>query len=98
MGHYPRLPALGITFKANVDDVRESPALEIVSNLAEKYSNQVLVVEPNLKTLPTALQNKSVNHVSLHQASQEADLLVLLVDHKEFKNPSINSHKQQNSP
>lgn len=94
-GTIPQIACLGITFKANVDDVRESPALEIVSNLAEKYSNQVLVVEPNLKTLSTALQNKSVNHVSLHQASQEADLLVLLVDHKEFKNPSINSHKQQ---
>lgn len=90
-----QIACLGITFKANVDDVRESPALEIVANLAEKYPNQVLVVEPNLKTLPTALQNKSVNHVSLHQASQEADLLVLLVDHNEFKKPTFKSKYDQ---
>lgn len=94
-GSHPTIACLGITFKANVDDARESPALEIVANLAEKYSNQMLVVEPNLKMLPTALQNKAIHHVDLDQASQEADLLVLLVDHKEFKKPPINLHKKQ---
>lgn len=94
-GSDPSIACLGITFKANVDDMRESPALEIVANLAEKFPDQILVVEPNLKTLPMALKNKCVNHVSLGQASQEADLLVLLVDHKEFKKPPINSDKKQ---
>lgn len=94
-GVLPKIACLGITFKANVDDLRESPALEIVSNLAEKYSNQILVVEPNLRNLPSELQNKEIHQVSLDQASQEADLLVLLVDHKEFKNPLINSSKKQ---
>lgn len=90
-----KIACLGITFKANVDDVRESPALEIVVNLAEKFPDQVVVVEPNLKTLPPTLQKKLIHHVSLDQASQEADLLVLLVDHKEFKKPPINLHKKQ---
>lgn len=94
-GSTPQIACLGITFKANVDDVRESPALEIVANLAERYPNQMSVVEPNLKTLPAALQNKQVHHVSMDQASQEADLLVLLVDHKEFKKPPINTSKKQ---
>lgn len=94
-GTFPQIACLGITFKANVDDVRESPALEIVANLAEKYPNQMLVVEPNLKTLPAALQNKPIRHVGLDHASQQADLLVLLVDHKEFKKPPINVHKKQ---
>lgn len=94
-GSDPSIACLGITFKANVDDVRESPALEIVANLAEKYPNQVLVVEPNLKTLPTTLQKNLIHHVSQDQASQEADLLVLLVDHKEFKKPPIHLHKKQ---
>lgn len=89
------IACLGITFKANVDDVRESPALDIVASLAEKYPNQVLVVEPNLKSIPKLLENKRVNHVSLDQASQEADLLVLLVEHKEFKQPPVNSDKKQ---
>ena len=90
-----KIACLGITFKANVDDVRESPALEIVVNLAGKFPDQVVVVEPNLKTLPTTLQNKSVKHISLHQASQEADLLILLVDHKEFKKPIFKPNKEQ---
>lgn len=94
-GTLPSIACLGITFKANVDDVRESPAMEIVSNLAEKYTNQILVVEPNLINLPTKLQNKAIHHVSLDQASQKADLLVLLVDHKEFKKPPINTSKKQ---
>lgn len=91
----PSIACLGVTFKANVDDTRESPALEIVTNLAEKYPHKVLVVEPNLKLLPTTLQNKRVNHISLDQAAEQADLLVLLVDHKEFKKPPVNSYKKQ---
>jgi UDP-N-acetyl-D-mannosaminuronic acid dehydrogenase len=94
-GSTPQIACLGITFKANIDDVRESPALEIVASLAEKYPNHVLVVEPNLKMLPTALQNKAIHHVNLDQASQEADLLVLLVEHNEFKKPPVNSDKKQ---
>lgn len=94
-GSNPQIACLGITFKANVDDVRESPALEIVVNLAEKFPNQVVVVEPNLKSLPTTLQKNLTQHVSLDQVSQEADLLVLLVDHREFKKPPINSVKKK---
>lgn len=94
-GTTPTVACLGITFKANVDDVRESPALEIVANLAEQYPNQILVVEPNLKKLPTTLQKKQIRHISLDQAFKDADLLVLLVDHKEFKKPPINSDKKQ---
>lgn len=94
-GAMPQIACLGITFKANVDDVRESPALEIVANLAEKYPHQVLVVEPNLKLLPTSLQNKQVRHTNLDQACNEAELLILLVDHKEFNKPKSNPNKEQ---
>lgn len=94
-GKIPQIACLGIAYKANVNDVRESPAIEIVTKLSEKYPNKILVVEPNLKTLPTVLQNKPLSHPSLHKAFDEADLLVLLVDHKEFKNPPVNSDKKQ---
>ncbi len=94
-GAVPTVAYLGITFKANVDDVRESPALEIVANTAEKTPHQVLVVEPNLKSLPEVLQSKPIQHVSLDQACNKADLLVLLVDHKEFKEPTFNPNKEQ---
>lgn len=90
-----KIACLGITFKANVDDVRESPALEIVANLAEKFPDQLQVVEPNLKLLPTNLQHKRIQHASFDQACRKADLLVLLVDHKEFKQPPVNLDKKQ---
>ena len=94
-GSDPSIACLGITFKANVDDVRESPALEIVANLAEKFPDQLQVVEPNLKVLPTNLQHKRIQHASFDQACSKADLLVLLVDHKEFKEPTFNPNKEQ---
>lgn len=90
-----QIACLGITFKANVDDLRESPAFQIVCTLAEKYPDQVVVVEPNLKKLPTALKNTSIQYTSFDQACSKADLIVLLVDHKEFKKPSNNSQKKQ---
>ncbi|MBU3748654.1 MAG: nucleotide sugar dehydrogenase, partial [Burkholderiaceae bacterium] len=86
-GVNPTIACLGITFKANVSDIRESPALDVAAILAEKYPNQVLVVEPNLDELPGELANQSVQMVGFEQACNEADLLVLLVDHKEFKKP-----------
>lgn len=80
----PLIACLGITFKANVEDIRESPALEIVANLAKLYPNQIRVVEPNLNALPERLISQSVQTTTLDQATAEADLLVLLVGHTEF--------------
>ena len=91
----PTIACLGITFKANVDDIRESPALDIVTSLARKYPGQVLVVEPNLEALPVSLDDLSVQRLSFDQACEQADLLALLVDHYEFKKQKINSNKEQ---
>lgn len=94
-GNTPTIACLGITFKANVDDIRESPALDVVLTLAEQNLGQLLVVEPNLQELPLNLVNKSVQSATLDQACNDADLVVLLVDHKEFKKPVFNSNKEQ---
>ena len=45
----------GLAFKANVDDLRESPAVEIAMQLAKKYGSRIKVVEPNIRELPTEL-------------------------------------------
>lgn len=95
LGFAPTIACLGITFKANVDDTRESPALEIVEDLANRYPDQIQVVEPNLESLPSALEKSNIQMVSLNQAHEEADLLVLLVDHKEFERQSVNKNKRQ---
>jgi UDP-N-acetyl-D-mannosaminuronic acid dehydrogenase len=72
----------GIAFKPDIDDLRDSPALEIVQSLSASHSGKVLVVEPNIEVLPASLPNAEL--VSMLDAA-EADLHVLLVDHKYFR-------------
>ena len=73
---------LGLAFKANVDDLRESPALDIAVHLAaEGY--RVLAVEPHITTLPSALAGRA-ELVDLQVALARADAIVLLVDHRAF--------------
>lgn len=82
---HPKIACLGLAFKPDIDDLRESPALDIVVRLAnEKY--QILAVEPNIEELPLRLQDKNVSLVCLNQALEEADVVVILVKHKEFVN------------
>jgi UDP-N-acetyl-D-mannosaminuronic acid dehydrogenase len=80
-----KIVCLGLAFKPDIDDLRESPALKITEKLAEKYPNQVLAVEPNVETLPAKLVEKNIQLISLDEALNNADVIVLLVDHKEFK-------------
>ena len=81
-----RVACLGLSYKANIDDLRESPAVEIVSLLARKKDIQCLVVEPHVDALPpelTGLENAKL--MDLDNALKQADVIVLLVDHAEFK-------------
>ncbi|MBQ9259287.1 MAG: UDP-N-acetyl-D-mannosamine dehydrogenase [Neisseriaceae bacterium] len=84
-----KIACLGLAFKADIDDLRESPALKITVQLADKYPNQVWAVEPNVNTLPQKLIDKNIELVALDIALQQADVLVLLVEHKEFKAVNI---------
>ncbi|WP_306578372.1 UDP-N-acetyl-D-mannosamine dehydrogenase [Corynebacterium cystitidis] len=83
----PVVAALGIAFKADIDDLRESPSLEIVRQLAQQHSDaDIRVVEPNIDTLPASLAE--LDNISLNgteEAIRDADLILVLVDHKEFK-------------
>jgi UDP-N-acetyl-D-mannosaminuronic acid dehydrogenase len=81
----PKVACLGLTFKADIDDLRESPALQIVKTLA-KESMHLLLVEPFITTLPNEFVRKdNVALVSLEEALQQADIVVGLVDHTCFK-------------
>lgn len=88
-----KVATFGLAFKPDIDDLRESPALDIVAQLADELSTiQILAVEPNVGQLPPALANKSnVALSSVEEAIREAEVLVMLVDHKEFKavDPSL---------
>lgn len=82
----PRIAALGLAFKADIDDVRESPAIEIVHALAERLTDAtILVVEPNVVDLPTELEGENVSLSTLEVALNSADLVLVLVDHADFR-------------
>ncbi len=80
----PVIGCLGLAYKADVDDLRESPSCEIVRRLAAAGVGEVLAVEPNLDQLPSDLAQVGVRLVDLAVASRRSDVLVALVKHREF--------------
>lgn len=85
----PVIACLGLAFKADVDDLRESPACDIATTLTNEGIGKLLVCEPNLKA------HDKFELVSLKQAVSEADIILLLVDHKQFKKLSAVELKEK---
>lgn len=79
----------GLAFKPDIDDLRESPAMQIVKEIASFHMGNVIAVEPNIHQLPSSLEQVELQ--SFDAAKSTADIHVMLVDHKEFKVESINS-------
>lgn len=75
---------LGLAFKPDIDDLRESPALEICHAIAESGAYDVLAVEPHISVLPGNLQGK-VALLSAQDAIDQAHVVVMLVDHRAFR-------------
>lgn len=79
----PIVACLGLAYKPNVDDLRESPALHIAQALAHDKID-LLVVEPHIERLPEKLDLPNVRKVSLEEAVGQADIIALLVGHQAF--------------
>ncbi|MDG1733778.1 MAG: UDP-N-acetyl-D-mannosamine dehydrogenase [Thalassotalea sp.] len=90
-----KIACFGVAFKPDIDDLRESPALDITKQLSQKYPNQVTVVEPNVPDLPKALTESGVTLSVLELAIESCDVLVMLVDHKEFKQKKFTKAEHQ---
>lgn len=75
---------LGLAFKPDIDDLRESPSLEITRQIAKAHPGAVLAVEPNIGSLPASLEGKATL-CGIDHALSHADIVVLLVDHSVFK-------------
>jgi len=82
----PRIACFGLAFKADIDDIRESPAVDICLELAKSISTSILVVEPNVEVLPKVIADiANLKLCSISDALAEADIILGLVDHKEFR-------------
>ena len=82
---HPIIACLGLAFKADIDDLRESPAMNITADLADLNIGEVLAVEPNIQKLPESLAQKGVKLVNTKEAIEQANTIVVLVDHRDFK-------------
>ena len=80
-----RIVCLGLSYKPNVGDLRESPSLQIFQRLAEIFPKKVYAVEPNID------QTMLPNLLSCEELEQ-TDLIIYLVDHKEFQHIKISEH------
>ena len=83
----PSVPVacLGLAFKANIDDFRESPALKIATALAQRFGHRVRVVEPYADTLPAAFDGTGAALIDIDTAIETCPIMIVLVDHDVFK-------------
>ncbi|WP_313373627.1 UDP-N-acetyl-D-mannosamine dehydrogenase [Pantoea sp. CTOTU50773] len=78
------IACFGLAFKPNIDDLRESPAMTVAHLIAEWHSGSTLVVEPHVADIPARLAHEAAL-VSTQDALQQADIIVMLVDHAQFR-------------
>jgi len=80
----PTIACLGLAFKPNIDDVRESPAIEIVKLLSENGVGRIIASEPHVAELPASLAGHQIEFRDALTAIDQADIVVLLVDHRQY--------------
>ena len=79
-GRKPIVAMMGLSFKPNIDDLRESPAKRITTEVMQGCNNaDIMVVEPNLQA------HKVFKLTDYHMAYEKADIIVFLTAHDEFK-------------
>lgn len=79
-GRKPKIALMGLAFKPNIDDLRESPAKYIAQRVLQNANNEdYYIVEPNIK------EHNVFKLTDYEQAYEKADIVVFLVNHKEFK-------------
>lgn len=88
------IACLGLAFKPDIDDLRESPSVFIARDLAAEYPGCVVAVEPNITELPKVFDGTGLRLVSTEEALK-ADIVLLLVDHREFRNISPDFGEKQ---
>jgi UDP-N-acetyl-D-mannosaminuronic acid dehydrogenase len=80
-----RVACLGLAFKANIDDFRESPARLVAATLARKFGARIEVVEPYASELPIEFTDTGATLIDVDTALEECGILIVLVDHDVFR-------------
>ena len=80
-----KIACLGLAFKPDIDDLRESPALGIAQQISMMNFTIQYLVEPNITMVPIGFDSPNIELVDLKVALTNADIVVLLVDHTPFK-------------
>ena len=84
----PKTALMGLAFKPNIDDLRESPAKYIAQKVLQNSNNEEhFIVEPNIES------HSTYRLTDYRHATENADIIVFLVAHKEFKNLDIGESK-----
>jgi UDP-N-acetyl-D-mannosaminuronic acid dehydrogenase len=78
-GFKPKVAIMGLAFKPNIDDLRESPAKYIAQKVMQSQQNNFLIVEPNIE------EHSVFKLTDYHSAYESADIVAFLVAHNEFK-------------
>jgi UDP-N-acetyl-D-mannosaminuronic acid dehydrogenase len=76
---------LGLAFKANIDDFRESPALKVAAALARRFGERLRIVEPYATSLPRAFDGTGASLIDIDTALETCEAMVVLVDHDLFR-------------